>query len=95
MKDKIRHRLFGSPKSILVNKVMRGIDASEWPDAQAMYKVIVNHDRSHPYSIWFKTRDHARRYKKILQEEDRFEAIYNIKQESTSEVYIISETKIF
>lgn len=74
---------------------MKRIDLSEWPDAQAIYKVIVNHERNHPYSIWFKTRDHARKYKRILKEEDRFEAVYIIKQESTSEGFIISETKIF
>ena len=78
----------------MVDKAMKIIDSSEWADNQAIYKVIVNNDRNHPYSLWFKNRDHARRYKKILKEEDRFEAICIIKQESTTEGYIVSETKI-
>ncbi len=74
---------------------MKGIDSSEWPDAQAIYKVIINHDRNHPYSIWFKNRDHARKYKNLKRGRSLFEAIYIIKQKSTSEGFIISETKIF
>lgn len=85
IRDKVRIRLFGRSSNFLVDKAMKGIDSSEQPDAQAICKVIVNSDRNHPYSLQFKTRDHARKYKRILKEEDHFEAVYIIKQESTSE----------
>ena len=59
--------------------------------SELSYKVIVNGDRNHPYSHWFRTRQDARDYKRLLKKERRFGEIYIVRQTITEEGYIWSE----
>lgn len=59
--------------------------------SELSYKVVVNGDRNHPYSHWFRTRQDARDYKRLLKKERRFDDIYIIKQTITKEGYIWGE----
>lgn len=59
--------------------------------SELSYKVIVDGERNHPYSHWFRTRQDARDYKRLLKRERRFDNVYIVKQTITKEGYIWSE----
>lgn len=59
------------------------------------YKVIVNSARNHPHSAWFRTRQSARDYKKLIKRDPGFSDIRIIRQITTEEGYIIDDQIIF
>jgi hypothetical protein len=58
------------------------------------YKVVVNGDRKHIYSLWFRTRAAAREYKKILRKDKVFTDIRIFRHEETPEGYILEDREV-
>ena len=64
-------------------------------DENSGYKVIVDGDRNHSYSKWFRTRQSAREYKRIIKRDPGFNEVLIIHQIATEEGFILDEKIIF
>lgn len=74
---------------------VRRNDLDWMSESKSSYKVIVSGNLKHPYNRWFRTRQLAREYKRILCQDPGFSDVVIIRQIVTEEGYILGETKVF
>ena len=74
---------------------MKALDVFLDIKGESNYKVIVNGLRNHPHSAWFRTRQSARDYKKLIRRDPEFDDVKIIRQITTEEGFIIDDKIIF
>lgn len=80
---------------LFVAAEIRQNDIAWISENQSGYKVIIAGNLNHPYNRWFRTRQAAREYKRLLRQDPGFKEVCIIRQIVTEEGYILGEKKIF